>query len=289
MSSIDPSHPNAKGVAIVINKHITNTSGIKLVELVPGRALLATIPWHREEHLNVLNVYAPNEPATNETFWTEVLDKLQGQPRPDVLLGDFNMIEDALDRLPPHMDARPAMDAMCKLKSEMHLVDGWRAENPDSTAFTFSQSRAQGGRQSRIDRIYIQQDALIHTKDWKIDPSGIPTDHQLVSARISDRRMPYVGKGRWTLPIFILNDKNVTTAILSKGIDLQREIEESKNNRSDIRNPQTLFKAFKDEAIQICRSEAKKAIPKIQQRMNTLKANLKSTLADSSLSEEERR
>jgi hypothetical protein len=38
--SIDPNQPNAKGVAIVLNKEITNTTNVVVSEIIPGRALL---------------------------------------------------------------------------------------------------------------------------------------------------------------------------------------------------------------------------------------------------------
>ncbi|KIJ60424.1 hypothetical protein HYDPIDRAFT_61309, partial [Hydnomerulius pinastri MD-312] len=256
------------------------SQGITKTELVPERAILAMIPWHKEEHLHILNIYAPNEHSANEAFWQELKDKLKGLPKPDLMLSDFNLVEDVLDRLPSHMDTHLATEALSDLKRELNLVDGWRAVNPDHTAFTFSQSRAQGGRQSHIDKIYITREALTYIKEWQIEPSGLPTDHQLVSAKVSDHHMPFVGKGIWTLPLFILNNKEVTETILASGKNLQQRIVSSQRERSEIFNPQTVFKEFKDKAIKICRSAAKKAIPKIQQRMDTLKVNLKLTLAD---------
>ncbi|KIJ09914.1 hypothetical protein PAXINDRAFT_86789 [Paxillus involutus ATCC 200175] len=290
LSSLDPTSPNAKGVAIVINKQLTNSKNIRTFDIIPGRALLARIPWHKESHLNILNVYAPNDSTSNETFWTELLSKVQGLPKPDIILGDFNLVEDALDRLPPHLDAHAATEALAQLRASLRLTDGWRVENPDSTAFTFSQSRAQGGRQSRIDHIYTNENVLLFSNEWKIEPSGIHTDHQLISARVSNHRMPYIGRGRWSLPLFILNDKEVADDILTLGRGLQQSLDsiQSPQNCSTMNNPQTIFKAFKDEVITKCWSAAKKAIPRIQQKMNTIKANLKTVLADDSLSEEER-
>ncbi|KAF9234529.1 Endonuclease/exonuclease/phosphatase [Melanogaster broomeanus] len=282
--------PNARGVAIVINKQLTNWKGVQTFELIPGRAVLAKLPWHKDACLNVLNIYAPNDSSTNAEFWELLLMKMEMNPKPDILLGDFNLVEDALDRLPPHADARRATEALAKLKMALNLVDGWRMENPDSTAFTFSQSRAQGGAQSRIDRIYLKRDALIFSKEWHIEPSGIHTDHQLVSARISDHRMPYVGKGRWSLPLFILKDQEVSEEIVSLGRILQQKINQGQHlqPRSETDNPQTAFKSFKDAVISTCRRAAKEAIPKIQRKMNTIKSNLKTVLNDKSLSEEER-
>ncbi|KIJ12237.1 hypothetical protein PAXINDRAFT_54656, partial [Paxillus involutus ATCC 200175] len=290
ISSLDPSAPNAKGVAIVINKQLTNWKGIQTFELIPGRAILTKLPWHKDEYLTILNIYTPNESSTNAEFWDQLSLELETTPKPGILLGDFNLVEDALDRLPPHTDASRATEALAKLKTTLSLVDGWRTENPDSTAFTFSQSRAQGGAQSRIDRIYLKRDALIFSKEWYIRPSGIHTDHQIISARISDHRMPYIGKGRWSLPLFVLKDKGVSNKILSLGKVLQKQIDCDRQlqPRSETDNPQTALKSFKNAVISMCRGAAKEAIPKIQRKMNNIKSNLKTVLNDKSLSEEEK-
>lgn len=61
-TSIDPAHTNAKGIAIVMNKNLVNTSGVKVHDLVPGRALLVIVPWHKDDTLKILTIYAPNDP-----------------------------------------------------------------------------------------------------------------------------------------------------------------------------------------------------------------------------------
>lgn len=75
-SSIDPAQTNAKGVAIVMNKNLVNTSGMKVHELVPGRALLVIVPWRKSDTLKVLAIYAPNDPQNNQFFWDNVHSKL---------------------------------------------------------------------------------------------------------------------------------------------------------------------------------------------------------------------
>ena len=90
---------------------------------------------------------------------------------------------------------------------------------------------------------------------------GIMTDHQLISARISNNQMPDIGKGRWMLPLFILKDKNLTEEIIALGVNLQKSLEENTNNCTALENPQTIFKDFKEKACTICKAFAKKASP----------------------------
>ena len=123
----------AAGVAIVINKERSMSTAIEEFEIIPGRALLACIPWHGDLLLTILNVYAPNGPAENETFWKELKQKFatENPPRPDLMMGDFNKVEDAVDQLPAHLDHTGATQALHELRSMPHLKDGWRAYRGD--------------------------------------------------------------------------------------------------------------------------------------------------------------
>lgn len=103
-----------QGVAIVLNKNITNIKGVKVHVLVPGRAMLMSIPWHDNLTVNILNVYAPNDMPQNARFWNSLNEKWQTDrtlPIPDILLGDFNIVEDPIDRIPARADDTLASDA----------------------------------------------------------------------------------------------------------------------------------------------------------------------------------
>lgn len=62
------------GVAIVLNREITNVKGFKTHEIIPGRALLVRLPWHTTKIITILNVYAPNAPADNAKFWLDLAE-----------------------------------------------------------------------------------------------------------------------------------------------------------------------------------------------------------------------
>ncbi|KAG1760575.1 Endonuclease/exonuclease/phosphatase [Suillus occidentalis] len=286
ISSIDSAQTSAKGVAVVLNKNLVNTSGVKTHDLVPGRALLVIVPWRKSDTLKILAIYAPNDPQSNQYFWEYLSSKLRGLPHPDIMLGDFNLVEDALDRLPPKQDSQGPTSKLTELRSRLKLRDGWRTEHPDTLQYTFAQSALQGGRQSRIDRIYVKDDLLPFSREWEISPSGLHTDHQMVSARISSKTMPYVGTGRWSMPLYVLKDKQLGDEIMKLGEDLQKQISSSKNPRTAESNPQTAFKYFKDKAIKLCRTSAKKTIP---MKKNKLMSQLKATMSDPSLSDEDKR
>lgn len=67
------------------------------------------------------------------------------------MLSDFNLVEDALDHLPPKQDTSGPTSKLNELKTHLKLKDSWQTEFLDVLRYTFAQSAQQGGRQSRID------------------------------------------------------------------------------------------------------------------------------------------
>ena len=116
------------GVTIVINKGLLKSDNVQSNKIVPGRAILATIPWHGDTDLKILNIYTPNDAKNNENFWDHLNEALTNHPhlKPDIMLGNFNLVEDSLDRLPCHLDDASAVASLGELKSLTGLVDGWR-------------------------------------------------------------------------------------------------------------------------------------------------------------------
>jgi exonuclease III len=103
-SSMDPSNPGAKGTAIVLNKQLTNVNDVKQDIIIEGRAMMLSVRWHGDFILSFLSVYGPNNLVDNVKFLDSLREKLKPLRQPDFVLGDFNMVEDAIDRLPHHKD-----------------------------------------------------------------------------------------------------------------------------------------------------------------------------------------
>ncbi|RDB23311.1 Transposon TX1 uncharacterized protein [Hypsizygus marmoreus] len=285
--SIDADHPNAKGVAIVLNKRLTNVENIETYEIIPGRALMIVIPWHAELKLAILNVYAPNAARENGEFWTTLKGKWEDVnsrlPFPDLMLGDFNVVEDAIDRLPSHPDSPTAAEPLADLKSTFQLQDGWREVHPTDKKYSFFQKAT--GSQSRIDRIYTTPQIINNSKSWEIKHTAIPTDHQMVTIHIENYDSPFIGKGRWTIPLHLLKDRKLIQEIEKMGIDLQEKIDGAE--RTEMVNPQTLFKEFKDGLVKAAKERSKTFIAPIDQKIRKLQLQLKLITRDTTLSEDE--
>lgn len=109
--SADLDNPTGRGgVAIVLNRDLINVRESSMIEISAGRAMLVSVKWHKEEVINILNVYAPNVTETDGTknmeFWNNLKQFFIHNPqiKVDVLMGDFNIVEDSLDRTPMRTD-----------------------------------------------------------------------------------------------------------------------------------------------------------------------------------------
>ncbi|KAI0341568.1 DNase I-like protein, partial [Trametopsis cervina] len=255
------------GVAFVLNKERLETSQVHHHILYPGRAALLTVSWHKEVILSILNVYAPNAGPENEQFWIHLRSSLEtgAFPKPDVILGDFNVVEDSADRRPPHPDHTGATQALSDFYAPLGLTDAWRQENPTDRLFTFVPEH--GLSLSRLDRIYLSHPLARTATDWTASATaGIPSDHLLVSVSLTDHRIPFLGPGRWVIPKAVLSDFAFSRYVIAEGRALAAILPD-RHARSPSHNAQTLWAKFKLTITQHARALAKTNIPKLTRRI----------------------
>ena len=212
------------GVALVLNKNLVAWKEAVTYVLVPSQAILVSVTWYKESIINVLAIHAPNRESENASFW-ELLKNMwlmNEYPNLDVLLGDFNCVEADIDCLPLNQNAPTAARALEEYKSEIGVMDGWRQENPQKLAYTWSDS---SGRRLRLDRIYVTKDVLKCNHEWLIKKAAFTTDHSLVSVNFSNPSAPHIGRRRWSMPLFLLQDHKVMTRICELGAELVEDIE----------------------------------------------------------------
>ena len=188
--------PRAKaGVAFVINKQLIEPEKIETYELIPGKALMLKIRWLKTCNTSILNIYAPNERNAHPDFWATILTgrHTRHAPIPDFTLGDFNMTEDPVDRMPPKLDSETAIEALRDVKQEWDVRDTWHWANPTEKAFTYRARTHNDHIQARLDRIYISKRTEPYTFDWGIKETAIPTDHLMVTVKYAPKDAPYIG------------------------------------------------------------------------------------------------
>jgi exonuclease III len=217
-----PENPAAKGIAIVLNWEITNVEGVKVHYLIPGKAILTVVPWHGTRTMTILGLYAPTESDEEKiNFWNTLCELWLtiDLPVPDAIGGDFNVVPDAIDRLPHRADSDAVVATYLRFMHLMEVKDGWRQHNPDTKAYTHVSTR---GTLSRIDEILVSPTLMKSCRHWDIqDTAGGLTDHRMVSVTISAPGAPYIGKGRWTMPQFLLYDKEFMSFSMEKAIELE--------------------------------------------------------------------
>ncbi|KAJ3892876.1 Endonuclease/exonuclease/phosphatase, partial [Lentinula edodes] len=292
-ASHDLTNPTGKGgVAIIVNRGLISVEHPKMYQIIPGRAILLQITIHKEDRLNILAVYAPNVTGSNGSenaqFWKEIQTYFETRPhvpKPNIMLGDCNMVEaGVLDRLPAHDDPEEASEALDNLKIMLKLRDGWRSTNPNDRAFTYMQSAT--GSQSRIDRIYVTDSVLETAREWKIRESGVPNaDHNLVSVQVTSEEAPWIGRGRWRVPDYVVKDKDFLSYAREQGIKAEQELK-SLTTRTQINNAQTIWHALKSKIISKAKARAKQIVPGLIRKINETQLELDRTLNDIELSEE---
>ncbi|EPS98429.1 hypothetical protein FOMPIDRAFT_1126458, partial [Fomitopsis schrenkii] len=264
---------NAGGVAFALNRELVNMEGMISTTVIEGRALHLSMNWHGGRKLTLLNVYAPNNASENANFWTtlgEEVNRLR-LTKPDTMMGDCNLVEEAIDRLPVREDNQTAVDALRDLLRSWGMTDGWRMSEPKAKEYTYPQRGSETG--SRIDRIYVTENLMRMSEEWNIETTAIPTDHKLCTVRISAREMPYIGKGRWVLPHQMIQDNEFIKEVEEMGrkaLEVTQEMAE-RNSRTDQSNPQTVYRTFKQRVKELAQKKLKERVPKLKRTIQKIK------------------
>jgi exonuclease III len=281
---------NAAGVAIVLNKQYVAWKEVSQWEIIPGRALLVQIPWrtNRENKKTILAIYAPNNPGENKAFWEELRGKWTSRgdlPIPDFMLGDLNLVEDSIDRIPAHEDDHNAVESLRDLKTRFNMIDGWRAENGDDKAFTYLQTAT--GSQSRIDRIYMSREIFQNSREWLITTHGIASDHKMISMQYFDPGAPKIGEGRWVIPHYTVADekfiKELSPIITDTLVDLEF------GTRTENENPQKALEEVKSKLREKAKQYIKEKVPIIKKRIAGKERELASILNNQNMNEDTRK
>ena len=280
LTSYNPENPRTTaGVAFVINKSLIAPSKIVTHELIPGRALAIEIEWLETETTRLVNIYAPNNRTTHRPFWNEIDATRRDKriPKPDFVLGDFNVTEELIDRAPTRLDDQNAIEALRDLRHAWEIHDAWRLAYPNEKTYTYRANTNNGHIKSRLDRIYVARQATPMTFNWKTCPTPVPTDHWMVAVKYAPKDAPEIGNGRWTLPTRALKDESLTQSIIDRGIRLQYDLEDIKRRQvsRDLSNPQRLWQHFKRDISAIAKARIKATYYKINTHIRLLEKDIK--------------
>ena len=280
-----PGNPRASaGVAFVLNRALIAPKDLVVTELIEGRALAIKFKWHNDDEVSLINVYAPNTRSEHQNFW-ELIDtrrRSKSLRRPDILLGDFNVTEELIDRAPAHLDDTNAIAALRNLRQCLSLEDSWRHAFPHERAFTYRATINGQAIMSRLDRIYTSNEVAKEVYDWKNTQTSVPTDHWMVSVKYAPLQAPFIGTGRWTMQLPELKNEELLERLIDRGMTLQTDLQDLVNSHQQRgqANPQSLWASFKKDIVKLSkkhcsesRGKLRKKIAIIEKKMMTLTRN----------------
>ncbi|TFK80342.1 DNase I-like protein [Polyporus arcularius HHB13444] len=291
-------HPDAptqrEGVAVVVNARYLAAAGAEATEIIPGRAIQLSVQCQGGYKRHILCVYAPTSDGTEERkrFFIQLREYYEANPafpRPELMAGDFNTVEDAIDRLPTHAGPDASLSALDDLKLSLGLMmaDGWRTTNPTSQDYTFHRGSGQNAVFSRLDRIYVTIELFNNSREWRISEAGVKTDHSLVSVQLTSDQAPVVGPGRPIFPLGLLKDKPLAKNLKKRGMEALQELAnlEATGVRNADANPQLVLHKFKVDAMLMARDRERAVVPKLLHEIRELEKALRKLKADQRIPE----
>jgi len=196
----NPSNRKA-GTAFVINKDIvkwdTEENKPWKHEILEKGKIAKMQLEYSDYTLTIINVYMPNTQSEKAELIENLRTHLENkQERDNILIaGDFNLVTNEQDRLPPHLDDTRLVDSWTAIETKNDLIDGWRLIHENKRQFTYKQSNSL----ERIDRIYTTRYLLKNCLEWTIESNYGISNHQIVTVKIMKQNTSHIGKGLWKL------------------------------------------------------------------------------------------
>ncbi|RDX52304.1 hypothetical protein OH76DRAFT_1480887 [Lentinus brumalis] len=296
LHSANPESPTQReGVAVVLNARYIKTESAEATVIIPGRAIQVKVVCPGGDIKHILCIYAPTSAGIAErcAFFDDVRKHYELNadfPRPNLMAGDFNNVEDSMDRLPVAEGPDRSVLALDELKMTLGLMlaDGWRVTYPSMRDYTFHRGTGKMAVFSRLDRIYTDQDTFDGAREWRICEAGVRTDHSMTMVQLTPKHAPIVGEGRPLFPVRLLKDKQLTRDIKQRGMLALQELAalEVAGNRTDHVNPQRILHRFKTDSMKLAREREKAVVPKLLAEIQMRETALRKVKASRDMTEQ---
>ena len=214
-------------------------------------------------------------------------------PFPTVALGDWNFVEDPMDRNSGVTERVP--ESFKRLKDLLRLHDGWRATFSDTRDYTCVQHRKD--RQSdemqdsysRLDRICVDSQQFNNFRGWDIKHCPVKSDHRLVVTELTCRPDEQPGQGRWSMPLYLLKTRKFMSRVQSLARQLIIDVDGLENSeRNPENNIQTLWAKFKVDVTAYGKYCSRFITNNTTRQIRSWKAQLHLVIHDDDLSREDR-
>ena len=106
-------------------------------KIIKTRVSRLKIKWGIEQ-LDIITVYAPNDNKERAKFLNEIKEKLKIAKGEEIcIMGDFNCIEDPIDRCSTRKDEKEVEEAINGLVKKIRLKDVWREMHKEEKGYPF--------------------------------------------------------------------------------------------------------------------------------------------------------
>ena len=206
------------GVAVVFSPNFSGNI-IRFLTDSDGRILSLLIDFNICV-LNLVNIYAPNTITDRKAFFS-ALHSFFISSGLLLLGGDFNCIDNVLDKL--NCATVPSADkvSLVSLMSDFSLVDVWRKRNPRKITFTWSNN--DQSQASRIDRFFLAKPLVSKVSFCDVLPC-VFSDHDFIKLDLSLDGLFRRRSGVWRFNNSLLSDPAFKNLLSSAIADFKLKI-----------------------------------------------------------------
>ncbi|KAJ7914205.1 hypothetical protein B0H13DRAFT_1566913, partial [Mycena leptocephala] len=138
-----------------------------------------------------------------------------------------------------------------------------------------------------VDRIYVDNKIFKHFRGWEINHCPVKSDHRLVTTQLTCRPDEKPGKGRWSIPLYLLKTRKFMMRVATLAAQLLKDLENVKKSKWDpTNNIQTLWAKFKLD-IAAYGKYCSHLVNETTQQIRTWKAQLCMVLHDEDMPQED--
>ena len=217
------------GIMFILSESARTLNDMNYKSFECGRTGMLSLKY-RDQTLNMVNVYMPNDKTHQRETLTNLRRALKNETGIKdselIVLGNWNFVEDQVDRSPQHTDDRGVNREMTKLKTALDLSDRWHKANLSTRKYTWEGTSGHERKKIflRINRIYVSLKVWQATNEYKIINCDM-SDHDGTSVMVRDASAPETRSGERKLNLKIMNHKIFRDEALRLLTKLERERE----------------------------------------------------------------
>ena len=196
------------GMIVLINKKFKI---LRETPLLSGRLInikIKSVPTNKEYNITLLYGYTTQHASQKKMKnITEKLMENHEKCDQNIILGDFNFVDNDLDRVREHHQGMNQMDRTLsspwvELTNKLDITDPFRENNPKRRMFSYIHTQRKA--KSRIDRVYVNYENTANVIHYKHTPTPFNMTHRILSFTYVENSEK--GPSYWKMNTSILHD-----------------------------------------------------------------------------------